>query len=445
MGKQKSKKRSKALDFDPLISSLKENFDDFVDSRGSNKQISLGDCLQSGLAMFSLKDASLLSFNNSRPTRAANLSNVYKISKVPSDSHMRTLLDKVKPISFSKVFTGLVCKLRLAGFWKKYIYFQGYMICSVDGVHHFSSEKVHCKSCMKYTKSNGVLEYRHYLLSGSIVHPDKKEVMPVIHEPILRVDGQEKNDCERNAGKRLLPKLRKLFPKEKLIIVEDALSSNGPHIKALQAENFRFVLGVKPDGNKYLFDLAKRLKASNSKTLHYYEEERDGFIHQYEYVNNVPLNSSNRDVKVNFLNYRQIDPTGKKKDKVFSWVTDFKLRKTNLYSIMRIGRSRWKIENECFNTLKNQSYNFEHNYGHGKENLCMVLVLLMMLAFWIDQIQQANNSLFILAWKKGQTRIALWEKVRSKFNEFVVQSMEIIYKLIIGIIKVKSTFYNDSG
>ena len=130
---------------------------------------------------------------------------------------------------------------------KSDIYFQGYMICSVDGVHHFSSEKVHCKSCMKYTKSNGVLEYRHYLLSGSIVHPDKKEVMPVIHEPILRVDGQEKNDCERNAGKRLLPKLRKLFPKEKLIIVEDALSSNGPHIKALQAEKKDLLLVYTPE------------------------------------------------------------------------------------------------------------------------------------------------------------------------------------------------------
>lgn len=433
------------VSFDALVSWTKQEFDNFEDNRGSNKQQSMGDCLQSGLAMFSLKDPSMLRFNNSRSTRKANLSNVYKIAQAPSDSNMRRILDKVDITCLQALFHRLVFLLRSVGFWKQYTYFRGYLICSIDGVHHFSSETVHCDSCMEYIKSNGVLEYRHYLLSGSIVHPDKREVMPVIHEPILRVDGQEKNDCERNAAKRLLPKLRKQFPKEKLIIVEDALSSNAPHIKALQAEKFSFVLGVKPDGNKYLFNLANRLKANKDSSLHHYQEVKDGFIHQYEYVNDVPLNSKNRDVRVNFLHYRQIDPTGKKKDKVFSWVTDFKLRKPSLYPIMRTGRSRWKIENECFNTLKNQSYNFEHNYGHGEQNLCTVLVLLMMIAFWIDQIQQASNSLFIEAWKKGQTKVALWETVRSKFNEFEVKSMEMIYKLIIGKLKVSVTIYEDSS
>ncbi|MEM0994346.1 MAG: hypothetical protein AAGI49_15000 [Bacteroidota bacterium] len=72
---------------------------------------------------------------------------------------------------------------------------------------------------------------------------------------------------------------------------------------------------------------------------------------------------------------------------------------------MRAGRSRWKIENETFNTLKNQGYNFEHNYGHGKENLCTNLVLLMMLAFFVDQLQQLLNPLFQAAWKKINLRL----------------------------------------
>ena len=55
---------------------------------------------------------------------------------------------------------------------------------------------------------------------------------------------------------------------------------------------------------------------------------------------------------------------------------------------MRAGRARWKIENETFNTLKNQDYCFEHNFGHGEKNLSTVFAFLMMLAFLIDQIQQ---------------------------------------------------------
>ena len=46
------------------------------------------------------------------------------------------------------------------------------------------------------------------------------------------------------------------------------------------------------------------------------------------------------------------------------------------------GRARWKIENETFNTLKNQGYHFEHNYGHGYQHLSVVLAMLMLLAFW---------------------------------------------------------------
>ena len=70
---------------------------------------------------------------------------------------------------------------------------------------------------------------------------------------------------------------------------------------------------------------------------------------------------------------------------------------------MRGGRARWKIENETFNTLKNQGYHLEHNYGHGEQNLSVVLALLMMLAFLVDQVQQLCCPLFQAAWHKMKT------------------------------------------
>jgi len=136
----------------------------------------------------------------------------------------------------------------------------------------------------------------------------------------------------------------------------------------------------------------------------------------------------------------------KKVKRHFSWTTNIKLSKTNVYYIMRIGRSRWKIENETFNTLKNQGYNFKHNYGHGKKNLSVVFAMLMMLAFLVDQIQQVWNMLFRAAWQETKTKKSLWEKVRQKFNEFDVPSMEIIYKLIMGLATIKyKVIVEDSG
>ncbi len=60
---------------------------------------------------------------------------------------------------------------------------------------------------------------------------------------------------------------------------------------------------------------------------------------------------------------------------------------------MRTGRCRWKVENETFNTLKNQGYNLEHHYGHGKQHLASVLGMLMILMFLVDQIQETSCSL----------------------------------------------------
>ena len=98
-------------------------------------------------------------------------------------------------------------------------------------------------------------------------------------------------------------------------------------------------------------------------------------------------------MRVHFIDYWEV---GDAKVQHFSWVTDIRVSKRNVYHLMRGGRARWKIENETFNTLKNQGYHFEHNYGHGEQHLSVVFAMLMMLAFLVDQAQQlpvfsANN------------------------------------------------------
>ena len=431
-----------SLTIDTLNRFLKEEFSKFEDTRADNSHLKLSDGLMSGYAMFSLKDASMLHFNNERSSRSGNLKSIYHVEKAPSDTGMRTILDEVNPSQFFKVFTGLIKKVRAAGIFKAYRYFKGYIIVSLDGVHHFSSYCVKCKHCLEYNV-NGKIQYRHYTLSGAVVHPDKKAVLPVLHEPILKQDGKKKNDCEQNAAKRFFPKLKKQFPTEKVVIVQDSIGSTGPNIKAIKEEGFTYILSVKPDGHETLFKQYEgRAKRGAVKT---YEVERDGFIHKFFYINNLCLNETHPDIRVNFLDYYQIDKTGKKPERHFTWITEFNLNKSSVFKVMRAGRSRWKIENETFNTLKNQGYHFEHNFGHGRNHLNVVLMYLMMLAFFVDQLQQDWNENFKAAWHKQQTKISLWGKVRQKFDEFEVPSMDFIYQLIIGNIIVEYKYANRDG
>jgi hypothetical protein len=79
------------------------------------------------------------------------------------------------------------------------------------------------------------------MLGAALIHPDRREVMPLMPEPIVKHDGTEKNDCEREAAKRLIVQLRQDHPHLQLIVTEDSLSSNAPHIQVLQEHHVHYI------------------------------------------------------------------------------------------------------------------------------------------------------------------------------------------------------------
>ncbi len=99
----------------------------------------------------------------------------------------------------------------------------------------------------------------------------------------------------------------------------------------------------------------------------------------------MPRNASQAHVRVNCIEYWDM---GDEKVQHFSGVTDIRVSKRNVYALMRGGRARWKLAHETFKTLKNQGYHFEHNYGHGAQNLSVVFATIMRLAFLVDPTQQ---------------------------------------------------------
>jgi hypothetical protein len=138
----------------------------------------------------------------------------------------------------------------------------------------------------------------------------------------------------------------------------------------------------------------------------------------------VPLNHAHPDLTVNFLEYWEVDAKGK--ERVWSWITNLPISRDNAAALMRAGRARWKIENETFNTLKNQGYHFEHNFGHGEQYLCSTLAGLMLLAFLIDQIQEHACRVFQLARARWRSRRYLWERFRALFLTAYVPNWEAL-------------------
>ena len=166
-------------------------------------------------------------------------------------------------------------------------------------------------------------------------------------------------------------------------------------------------------------------------------------MHRFRFVNDIALNASHTDVQVNVIEYWEM---GAAKVQHFSWVTDLHVTKGNVYRLMRGGRARWKIENETFNTLKNQGYHFEHNYGHGTQNLSVVFALLMMLAFLVDQTQQLCCALFQAVWAKLGSKRMLWERMRALFYDYAFASMRQLFEaLLYGFKKSSPIMTIDSS
>jgi len=413
----------------PLLTAVRTAFGAVPDHRGVAKVFTLVDSLMSGLAVFGLKYPSLLKFDehNEEGIIKHNLKSLYGVEQTPCDTQLREILDPVDPKYLRSAFVALHEIVDRQSLLQKYEYLHGHVLVSLDGTGHFSSCKMGCPQCCVKIHRNGLAENYHQLLGAVVVHPDLPVVLPFMPEAILKADGTTKNDCERNAANRLLPRLKADHPELKVILGEDALGANGPHISLIKSLGYSFIIGAKPVGNGYLFNqLDAHVKDG---TAHEFEvTDESGVLHGYRYANGLKLNASHPDILVNLVEYWEV-----KKGKVlnFSWITDIKITPQNVAYIVRGGRARWKIENETFNTLKNQGYHLEHNYGHGKKFLATVFGCLTFLAFLVDQIQALGCPLLQRAKASRRTKASLWDRLRALVTTHYLSSWEELWWKII--------------
>src|SRR5712691_4967322 len=434
-------KGRKHLSADALFRLVRSGFARIPDYRSDDTEISFTDALMSAFAMFSLKSPSLLAFDQERTE--GNLHTIYGIERAPCDTYMRERLDPVFPERLRPLFQSVFRQLQRGKALEPMTFLDGHYLLGLDGTGYFSSKTIHCASCLQKQHRNGSITYYHQMLGAAIIHPDCREVIPLMPEPIIKQDGTAKNDGERNAAKRFLVKLRQDHPHLKFIVTEDSLSSTAPHSETLHDHGCHSILGVKEGDHASLFTQVQAAEEAGRLTAYERHDRAAGVVHRFRLVNDVPLNASRADVRVNFMEYWEI---GKDTVQHCSWVTNVRVRKRNVYTLMRGGRARWKIENETFNTLKNQGDNFEHNYGHGEQNLSVVFATLMMLAFVVDQTQQLCCALFRAVWAKFGSKRLLWERMRALFYDYRLHSMrELLEALYVGFAKSHPMILTDSS
>lgn len=426
------KREEKTLSRKGLISTIQRIFQEVnitkTERRGKTGLITIFDCLMSAFAMFHLKTQSLFAFDKAKREKTIedNLTTLYGIKFIPCDTYMREKLDEIDPKTIRSAFAEVFKSLQRGHYLEKYRFLDGFLL-SYDGTGVFDSENVSCKNCCKKEHRDGRTTYYHQILAGALVHPDIAQVIPFCPEPINKQDGSNKNDCEINAAVRFFADLKHDHPRLKFTVTGDALFASAPHINGILAQGNDYIIVAKPGNNSSLFEWI------NGATLRNCTITMGKNIYKFEYINKIPLNDTKAAPEVNFFKCEAIEINGTiTTTKHFSWVTSHKITDNNIYELMRGGRAKWKIENETFNTLKNQGYQFEHNFGHGKKHLHTVFAFLMMLAFFIDQVQESTDGFFQAALKKMKTRRALWARIRSFFEIVRIYTWEALFEVIIS-------------
>ena len=416
----------KHLSFGSLRHGLSSLLDKLPDTREQAKtDYTIHDAMMSGFACMYFQDPSLLQFQQrlKEAENRHNLETLFSVNDIPGETQLRDIVDDVKSEQLSPIFKDYFSRLQRCKHLLQYQLFPGFYVCSIDATQYFHSQSIHCESCLTAEHKNGVVSYSHKVLQAAIMHPDIRQVIPLMPEEIRNTDGNKKQDCEINAAKRIIPKIKKDHPQLELIIVGDGLFSKQPFISDVLKSGYHYIFMAKPDDHKYLMEWINAYDDINELRV----TDEKGRIHEYEWVNNVSLNGRNDSIYINFFRYKiiTIDKNGNEKVTFkSSWVTDLEITRENVATLVKGARCRWKIENECFNTLKNQGYHIEHNYGHGGENLCFNFFLLTLLAFFFHQIFELTDHLYQACRKKFGSKRNLWETLRAYIRLLIFETWE---------------------
>lgn len=423
----------KHLSFSSLRACMSEHFQMLEDRRQNVKvDHSLHDCCMSAFAMMFFQDPSMLEFQRKLQNmrNSNNLKTIFDVKSIPKSTQLKEVVDQVSSTDIEPLFHVFFNRVQRGKHLEQFRYIDGKYIVAIDGTQYFESESISCPCCLTKTLKNGNKLYYHQVVAATIVRPGLRQVIPLAPEPIKNTDGNAKQDCERNAGKRLVEKIRDTHPKLGIIITGDDLYANGPFIKHLKDHRMSYIIVAKPGDHKFMFEcLADLEEFGDIRNLSYQDEK--GKTHIYKWINSVPLHKNQeKDDFVNYFEYTIMN--GDKRNYHCSWVTDMKVSEHNIKNLVKGGRAKWKIENEAFNTLKNQGYHMEHNFGHGENNLSYNLLLLNFLAFFIHQILELTDKLYQACRATCSAKKEYWNVLRSGIRLMVFNSFEHMLEYMIS-------------
>ena len=400
-----------------MIKQLKQIAGEFPDPRtGKNSTYSMQDIALGAFSVFFTQSASFLAHQTAM-TEAKGKSNaqsLFDVQTIPSDNHIRKMLDVVPPAQLFPMFERVFNGLNKMGHLQAFRAVNNQLLIALDGTQYHSSHSIHCENCSVREHRNGQTSYSHTVITPAVVSPDRKQVLTLEPEFITPQDGHKKQDCEMAAAKRWVSQYGARYQALNTTLLGDDLYSRQPLCEDVIAAGLNFIFVCKPKSHATLYDHVAGIDDSQVPTTLVVKRRKGKNLltDTYRFINQLPIRDHEGALKVNWFELRTTDSIGKV---LFqnAFISNHQIDTSNVADMVAAGRARWKIENENINTLKTKGYHLSHNFGHGKKHLSSLLACMNLLAFLCHTVLDMSNTKYLLIRTKLSSRKMFFQHIQA--------------------------------
>lgn len=418
------------LGFDDLIGELRALAGTFPDKRtGRNTRYSMEDIVLAAFSVFWTQSPSFLAHQSAmqQARGQSNAGTLFAMTAIPTDNHIRDLLDAVPPEAVFPLFDRIVERLDAAGYLKSYRVLDDQLLIALDGTQYHSSQTIHCAQCAVRRHRSGQVTYAHTVVTPVIVAPGHDRVLPLPPEFVTPQDGHAKQDCEHAAAKRWMARCADRYQGRKVTLLGDDLYARQPLCESALAAGFHFLFVCKPTSHKTLYEWVEGLRQSGelAQVQVTGQQGRRKELDTYTFANQLPLRDGEDALQVNWCQLVTTDANGKERYRN-AFVTGHPITPANVAALVAAGRARWKVENENNNTLKTQGYHLTHNFGHGQQHLATTLVSLNLLAFLIHTVLDLDHAQYRAIRRALSSRRIFFQHVQALTCYLCFESFEAL-------------------
>ena len=299
-----------------------------------------------------------------------------ELKDLPHNDTLMRLLSKIEVDNIEAAHVELIRHFIKKKKFRRYLINNCYPI-AIDGTQKFVRDAIWSEECLERKVKNGKdgesKQYYVYVLEANLAFYNGMTI-PLMSEILNYAEGdtdKNKQDCETRAFHRLADRLKKEFPRLKIMVLLDGLYSNGPVMEHCLKNKWQFMIVLK---DKSLSSVWKEFEALKdieqcSKLKMTWGNRRQFF----QWVNEIEYTYGGNDKKSIVLHvvtceetWKEVGPSGEVNIKTskHAWISSDPLSQKNVNERCNLGaRNRWGIETGIL-VEKQHGFCYEHCFSY---------------------------------------------------------------------------------